>query len=249
MLINSVADNRTKMRYQNAKPQNFESLKTQVLICLASFVAVASASHLVAPAAVPAAVSTGTSSQYRSQNSLGDYTFGYNEDHATGGTFRREAGNAAGKTGSYGLRVADGRTRIVNYVADAAGFRANIQTNEPGVEPKDPAATLINKAAVVAAPAPVAVAAPAPVAVAAPAPAPVAVAAPAPAPVAFAAPAPLAAPAPVAFAPAAPLAAPLALAPPAAFSYNSVVSHLAGPVALPAYAPAPLPAAAPLRAF
>lgn len=186
-------------------------------------------------------MSTGTSSQYRSQNSLGEYTFGYNEDHATGGSFRREAGNPAGKTGSYGLRVGDGRTRIVNYVADANGFRANIQTNEPGVEPKDPAATLINKAAaVVAAPAPVAVAAPAPVAVAAPAP----LAAPL-------APAPLAAPlAPAAYAPApfaAPIAAPLPLGPPAAFSYNSVVSHLAGPFALPAPIAAPL--AAPLRAY
>ena len=47
--------------------------------------------------------------------------------------------------GSYGLRDADGRLRIVNYVADELGFRANIQTNEPGVEPKDPASTLINK--------------------------------------------------------------------------------------------------------
>lgn len=220
----------------------------KVLICLASFIAVASASHLVAPAAIPAAVSTGTSSQYRSQNSVGDYTFGYNEDHATGGTFRREAGNAAGKTGSYGLRVADGRTRIVNYVADALGFRANIQTNEPGVEPKDPAATLINKAAVVAAPVAVAAPAPAPVAVAAPAPAPVAVAAPAP----LAAPVPLAAPlAPAAYAPAPlALAAPLPIAAPAAFSYNSVVSHLAGPVALPAPAyPVAAPLAAPFRAY
>lgn len=105
---------------------------------------------MVAPAAVvPAAISTGTSSQYRSQNSVGDYTFGYNEDHPSGGSFRREAGNLAGKSGSYGLRDIDGRTRIVNYVADAAGFRASIQTNEPGVEPKDPAATLINKAVAV----------------------------------------------------------------------------------------------------
>jgi len=202
-----------------------------VFICLASFIAVASASHLVAPApAIPAAVSTGTSSQYRSQNSLGDYTFGYNEDHPSGGSFRREAGNLAGKTGSYGLRDIDGRTRIVNYVADAAGFRASIQTNEPGVEPKDPAATLINKAA------PVAVAAPAPVAVAAPAPAPLPLAA--PAPVALAAPAPVAVAAP------APLAAPVAIAAPAAFSYNTVVSHLTAPLAAPLVAPGPLAAPA-----
>lgn len=82
----------------------------------------------------------------RSLQNIGNYAFGYNEDHTTGGTFRRESGDAHGnKVGSYGLRDADGRLRIVNYVADALGFRANIQTNEPGVEPKDPAATLINK--------------------------------------------------------------------------------------------------------
>ena len=47
--------------------------------------------------------------------------------------------------GSYGLRDADGRQRTVNYIADAAGYRVSITSNEPGVEPKDPAATLINK--------------------------------------------------------------------------------------------------------
>ena len=99
----------------------------------------------------------------------GNYAFGYNEDHATGGTFRRESGNAAGQVvGSYGLRDIDGRVRTVNYVADDAGFRAAIATNEPGVEPKDPADVTINKATVVA-PAATLVAAPAaPIAVAAP---------------------------------------------------------------------------------
>lgn len=64
---------------------------------------------------------------------IGNYAFGYNEDHSTGGTFRRESGDAFGtKVGSYGLRDADGRLRIVNYVADANGFRATISTNEPG---------------------------------------------------------------------------------------------------------------------
>lgn len=71
----------------------------------------------------------------------------------TGGTFRRESGNAAGQVvGSYGLRTADGRLRTVNYIADDAGFRAAINTNEPGVEPKDPAAVTINKPAIVQAP-------------------------------------------------------------------------------------------------
>ncbi|CAL1288457.1 unnamed protein product, partial [Larinioides sclopetarius] len=108
---------------------------------------------------------------------IGNYNFGYDEGHLSGGTFRKEAGDAFGnKVGSYGLRDADGRVRVVNYVADAAGFRADIKTNEPGVEPKDPAATTINKALAVvpAAPAVAAYAAPAAVTTYAAAPAPLA---------------------------------------------------------------------------
>ena len=82
--------------------------------------------------------------------SLGNYAFGYNEDHATGGTFRRETGSPGMAHGSYGLRTIDGRVRVVNYVADGHGFRANIQTNEPGVDQdQDPASVLINKAAAI----------------------------------------------------------------------------------------------------
>ncbi|XP_023223484.1 cuticle protein 14-like [Centruroides vittatus] len=93
---------------------------------------------------------TGASTQFRNQDPVGNYNFGYNEGHATGGTFRRESGDIAGnKVGSYGLTDADGRRRVVNYVADAAGFRATINTNEPGVDPsKDPAATAVNKGAI-----------------------------------------------------------------------------------------------------
>lgn len=79
---------------------------------------------------------------------MGNYAFGYNEGHASGGSFRKETGSHGVVAGSYGLSVADGRQRVVNYVADAAGFRADIQTNEPGVEPKDPANTAINKAVI-----------------------------------------------------------------------------------------------------
>jgi hypothetical protein len=98
-------------------------------------------------------LTSGTSSQFRSQDNIGNYAFGYNEDHSTGGTFRREQGGPGVMVGSYGLRDIDGRTRVVNYVADAGGYRANIQTNEPGVEPKDPAAVLINKAQAIVGPA------------------------------------------------------------------------------------------------
>jgi len=191
------------------------------VIILLAFVAAAHAGVL-APIAAPALLNTGASAQYRSQDNLGNYAFGYNEDHATGGTFRREVGHGDTKVGSYGLRDADGRLRIVNYVADDLGFRANIQTNEPGVEPKDPAATLINKAPI------------APVAPIAPLHAAPAYAAPA-----FAAPL---AHAPLAHAPlahahghyAAPIAAPIAHK---AFSYSVVNNgHAIGAIAAPAIA-------------
>lgn len=119
------------------------------IICLASLLSVASASHLLAPAAIPAAVNTGSSSQYRSQDNLGQYSFGYDEAGATGGSFRHEKSDAYGnRVGSYGLTGADGRVRIVNYVADANGYRANVQTNEPGTESRDTAGVSVNRAPV-----------------------------------------------------------------------------------------------------
>ncbi|GFY49605.1 cuticle protein 14 isoform b [Trichonephila inaurata madagascariensis] len=159
----------------------------------------------------PAAISTGGSTQYRSQDNYGNYNFGYDEGHLSGGTFRKEAGDAYGNVaGSYGLRDADGRIRIVNYVADAAGFRADIKTNEPGVEPKDPAHTAINKAGVAIAPAAPAIAYAAPaapaLAYAAPAAPALAYAAPAAPALAYAAPALPVASAPVAYSAPAPIA-------------------------------------------
>lgn len=41
--------------------------------------------------------------------------------------------------GFYTLKGEDGRDRRVDYVADAAGFRATISTNEMGTAPKDSA--------------------------------------------------------------------------------------------------------------
>ena len=43
------------------------------------------------------------------------------------------------KTGFYTLTGQDGRDRRVDYVADANGFRATINTNEMGTAPKDSA--------------------------------------------------------------------------------------------------------------
>jgi len=92
-------------------------------------------------------VNTGHSSSYRQQDSWGNYKFGYNEQHHDGGSTRDETGDAWGnKEGSYSLNVGDGRHRIVKYVADGHGFRAQIKTNEPGIVAKSPADVSISTA-------------------------------------------------------------------------------------------------------
>ncbi|EEC14131.1 cuticular protein, putative, partial [Ixodes scapularis] len=87
----------------------------------------------------------GTSTQYKTQDSMGNYQFGYDVSHSTGSSFHKETGSPGVKIGSYGLRDIDGRVRVVNYVADSQGFRADVQTNEPGVVSKDPAGVTINR--------------------------------------------------------------------------------------------------------
>lgn len=90
-------------------------------------------------------VNTGSSQVMRKDDGHGNYAFAYDEQHHSGGSSRSETGGHGWQKGSYTLNDADGRKRIVNYVADAHGFRADIKTNEPGVDPKeDPAAVSIN---------------------------------------------------------------------------------------------------------
>ncbi|GBN40907.1 hypothetical protein AVEN_66937-1 [Araneus ventricosus] len=54
---------------------------------------------------------------------------------------RHETGNGhRAVVGSYGFTDARGIARQVNYVADHAGFRAQVNTNEPGTANQNPAA-------------------------------------------------------------------------------------------------------------
>ncbi|CAN8017481.1 unnamed protein product, partial [Ixodes persulcatus] len=88
---------------------------------------------------------SGVSTQHRTQDELGNYNFGYDERHTSGGSWRKESGDANGNTvGSYGLTDADGRVRVVHYVADSHGFRASVATNEPGTAPSSPSGVGIN---------------------------------------------------------------------------------------------------------
>ncbi|XP_053207566.1 uncharacterized protein DDB_G0271670-like [Panonychus citri] len=62
------------------------------------------------------------------------YNFGYDvRDDYGNRQYRKEESDASGAVrGSYGYTDANGLFRIVEYIADANGFRANIKTNEPG---------------------------------------------------------------------------------------------------------------------
>lgn len=100
----------------------------QVVLVIVALVGVVGASHY--HQGPSRSTESGSSSQFRNDDNAGGYQFGYDEQHSSGGSFRRESSNGQGAvTGSYGLTDADGRQRIVHYIADAAGFRTQIQTN------------------------------------------------------------------------------------------------------------------------
>ena len=74
------------------------------------------------------------------------YAFGFNSVDEQGATHeRQESKDANGVvTGSYTIQdTVTGAHRIVNYVADAEGFRASIQSNEPGMITSNPAGVQI----------------------------------------------------------------------------------------------------------
>lgn len=85
----------------------------------------------------------GHSNVYRKQEGK-KYEFGYHVHDPWGSHFQKESGDPWEKHGSYGLKLADGRERVVKYVADKGGFRAKIETNEPGTGSVDAADAIYN---------------------------------------------------------------------------------------------------------
>ncbi|GIX92162.1 hypothetical protein CEXT_524021 [Caerostris extrusa] len=78
------------------------------------------------------------------------YSFGYEAE----GSVRQESSDGSGKvTGSYTVTNEDGSVRVVKYVADEQGFRANIDTNEAGTKSSNPSNVAL-KSAFVEPPAP-----------------------------------------------------------------------------------------------
>ncbi|XP_035214486.1 cuticle protein 16.8-like [Stegodyphus dumicola] len=69
------------------------------------------------------------------------YKFGYTIKDKSSQQYREESGNGVGVVqGSYGFTDHRGIQRQVNYVADKAGFRAQVKTNEPGTASQNSAA-------------------------------------------------------------------------------------------------------------
>ncbi|PRD20977.1 UNVERIFIED_CONTAM: Cuticle protein 16.8 [Trichonephila clavipes] len=79
------------------------------------------------------------------------FDFGYetNDNYGTT-TFRKENGDGHGRVqGSYGYKDLNGIERVVEYVADEHGYRADIKTNEPGTESQNPANVVLHASPVV----------------------------------------------------------------------------------------------------
>ncbi|UYV83210.1 hypothetical protein LAZ67_23000226 [Cordylochernes scorpioides] len=87
----------------------------------------------------------GASSNFRKQNDFGNYGFGYQIANGYGAVNgRQEVGDGHGNVaGSYNIADRDGRVRKVSYVADGHGFRAVVNTNEPGTAASLPAAAVM----------------------------------------------------------------------------------------------------------
>ncbi|KAH6919380.1 hypothetical protein HPB50_029641 [Hyalomma asiaticum] len=68
------------------------------------------------------------------------YSFGYVAQAIGGSSSRQEVGDGNGAVqGVYTLNTPEGGQRKVKYTADAGGFRAVVDTNEPGTQSESPA--------------------------------------------------------------------------------------------------------------
>lgn len=111
----------------------------QQTVVIFAFLAVVQAGYLAGPHLGGRSVSS------RRQDDFGNYAFNYQIVDGLGATNgRSEVGDAWGnKRGWYNIGDVDGRARRVEYVADAAGFRAVVKTNEPGTAHSAPAAVVV----------------------------------------------------------------------------------------------------------
>ncbi|EEC03475.1 cuticular protein, putative [Ixodes scapularis] len=76
------------------------------------------------------------------------YRFVYGSSSKDGTHGREEMSDEDGTVrGSYRISLADGRMRVVKYIADKNGFRAGIATNEQGTESASSSGVVIHSEA------------------------------------------------------------------------------------------------------
>ncbi|XP_055937316.1 uncharacterized transmembrane protein DDB_G0289901-like [Argiope bruennichi] len=83
--------------------------------------------------------SSGFSGGFGQNEAPQPYNFDYQAADEQGNShYHRAEADASGTVrGSYGYTDIQGLYRIVDYIADASGFRASIRTNEPGTDGKE----------------------------------------------------------------------------------------------------------------
>ncbi|OQR77390.1 hypothetical protein BIW11_07126 [Tropilaelaps mercedesae] len=77
------------------------------------------------------------------------YEYGYQLDDTNGSHGHIEKRDESGRVeGEYSINLGDGRIRVVKYVADENGYRADITTDELGTESKNPNDVYIGSTAI-----------------------------------------------------------------------------------------------------
>ncbi|XP_018496654.1 cuticle protein 16.8 [Galendromus occidentalis] len=77
------------------------------------------------------------------------YEYGYQLDDSNGSHGHAEKRDENGRVeGEYSINLGDGRVRVVKYVADENGYRADVSTDELGTESKNPNDVYIGSTAI-----------------------------------------------------------------------------------------------------
>ncbi|XP_018496671.1 cuticle protein 16.8 isoform X2 [Galendromus occidentalis] len=77
------------------------------------------------------------------------YEYGYQLDDTNGSHGHVEKRDESGRVeGEYSINLGDGRVRVVKYVADENGYRADVSTDELGTESKNPNDVYIGSTAI-----------------------------------------------------------------------------------------------------
>ncbi|OQR77396.1 hypothetical protein BIW11_00449 [Tropilaelaps mercedesae] len=77
------------------------------------------------------------------------YEYGYQLDDTNGSHGHIEKRDESGRVeGEYSINLGDGRVRVVKYVADENGYRADVSTDELGTESKNPNDVYIGSTAI-----------------------------------------------------------------------------------------------------